>query len=131
MTGSNIARTMPTRTFASRSCAARAANRASSRASVPSEVTSTAASKLSCAMSATSARSCCAWIAAGDIRRWNTRLATTASGRTTSAASASHTSVRNSSTAATTSMTDDAEREGQRVEDRVAASTSALAFDSS
>ena len=122
---------MPTRTFASRSCLARPANRASSRAAVPSDVTSTAASKLSCAMSATSARSCWARMAAGDIRRWNTRFATTASGRTTSAASASQTSVRNSATVATTSMTATPSANGRGLKMPVAASTSALALDSS
>ena len=118
MTGSNRARTTPTRTFASRSCVARSANRASSRASVPSDVTSTAASKLSCAMSATSARSCCARIAAGDIRRWNTTLAMTASGRTTSAATRQPDVGAHQLDGRDDDHHDDADRERQRVEDR-------------
>ena len=67
MTGSKNARTTPTRTFAARSSSVRSAKRRSSRSAVPSDVTRSAASKLSCATSDTSARSCCARVMAGDM----------------------------------------------------------------
>ena len=131
MIGSKNARTVPTRTLAARSAAVRSANRASSRSSVPSALTSRAASKLSWATSATSARSCWARVMAGDMYFWKTRLTSTAMGRTLRAATASHTSRLNSATAAMPIMTQTPRAKGSGLNTPVAASTSELAFDRS
>ena len=82
--GSNSPRTRPTATRPSRSSSARAPNRSVSAASRPSVLTTSAASKLSWAISLTSARSCCARCMRGLMTCEYTTLTTNTSGKTTS-----------------------------------------------
>ena len=70
MAGSNRPRTRPTFTIASRSSRALAPNRSVSLASRPSALTTSPPSKLSCATSDTSARSCWATVISGERYRW-------------------------------------------------------------
>ena len=68
--GSNAARIRPARMLTSRSSMDLAANRRVSSLSRPSVLTTIAPSNDSCAISLTSARSCCARVISGEAMRW-------------------------------------------------------------
>ncbi len=90
-----------------------------------------AASKLSCATSETSARSCCARVTLGDIARWKATLARKSSGKTVRPTTASHGSMTIICTMPKTSMTTTPRAIGSGAKMFHVASTSALALDSS
>ncbi len=93
MIGSNRPRSRPTRIIASRSSSERCRNRPVSLSSRPRVLTTSAPSKLSCAISLTSARSCWALVIRGAIRREYTKLTVKIAGNTTNPTMASTGSV--------------------------------------
>ena len=108
-----------------------ASNRSVSCASRPMAFTTSAASKLSCATSETSARSCWARVTRGDMWRWKTRLARNSAGKTVSPISAMTPSMKTICTIPATSMITTPRAIGSGAKTFHVASTSALALESS
>ena len=131
MIGSNRPRSRPTRIIASRSSSERCRNRPVSLSSRPRVFTTRAPSKLSCAISLTSARSCWARVIRGAIRREYMKFTVKIAGNTTNPTMASTGSVRISATAVMTSMISVPQANGSGAIVYQLASTSAFALDSS
>ncbi len=130
ISGSKNPRTRPTCTNASRSSCALPPNRAVSADSRPSVLTTSAPSKLSCASADSSARSCCALVIRGDIRREYATFSVKTAGNTSSPIRASTQSVKKSAVAATTTMKTTPTANGNGAIGYQTASTSLFALDS-
>ena len=131
MTGSKVPRVRPTSTLARCSRRVTSSNRSASCCSRPIDLTMSAASKLSCATSLTSARSCWARETLGDMARWNTMLARNSSGKTVSPMIAMTGSTSTICTMPATSMMTTPIAIGSGAKTFQVASTSAFALDSS
>ena len=131
MVGSKAARNRPAWMPSSRSCLALVANRSVSSPSRPRVLTTIAPSKDSCAISLSSARSAWMRVNTGEDTRWKITLATITSGKTRSPTSAITMSAKNICATAISIIASVPTAIGSGARGSKAASTSALALDSS